>query len=137
MLPTKTNKIAGLMLSYCLAIYSQASPIRIVAIRYPIIAAQSRAFGGVHLTADVDALGAVTKIEIIAGPEILAIAAKENLKLWRFTRADGNSVRIVRKVEMFYDFRVVGESEQRGESSFVFEFPNRVTIVTSAVAWQP
>lgn len=73
---------------------------------------------------------------MVSGPSILATAAVENVKTWRFE----NPYAVVRKYETIFRYRLSGEPETMTEvphstsrNSVTFESFHEVDVVSSAI----
>lgn len=58
---------------------------------YPEIAKRMRVTGMVRLDVTVDAAGKVTDVKAVSGNNVLAEAAQEAVRKWRFAPGDGTS----------------------------------------------
>jgi TonB family protein len=70
---------------------TEAALMRPVDPVYPLAAQQENLQGAVVLMAHIDKSGSVESVQVLSGPDILANAAVEAVKQWRFKpRADGD-----------------------------------------------
>jgi len=61
------------------------------------------------------------------GPRVLADAAKANATRWRFSVPDSDEAKSM--VIIVYTFEIKGATRKTGpETTFAFEFPNRVQV---------
>ena len=67
------------------AVKSRVSPI------YPEIAKRMKIAGAVKLEAIVDAQGKVTDVKTISGNHMLAVAAEDAVRQWKFVPGSGNT----------------------------------------------
>ena len=67
------------------AVKSRVPPV------YPIIAKRMKIQGEVHLAATVNAKGKVTNVKEVSGNHILAIAAEDAVRQWKFVSGSGTS----------------------------------------------
>jgi len=67
------------------AVKSRVSPI------YPEIARRMKIGGAVKLEASVDAQGKVTDVKAVSGNHMLAVAAEDAVRRWRFAPGSGDS----------------------------------------------
>ncbi|MBY0508429.1 MAG: energy transducer TonB [Bryobacteraceae bacterium] len=113
---------------------------KIVSLEYPDVAAQARLEGSVDLECSFTADGYVKSTRVIQGKHILAKAAQDNLRKWRFQRvpvvAPGDAWDTM---VLHYDFRLSSKSCVRSvcPTTFRFEYPNTVTVEIDAPHWQP
>jgi TonB family protein len=68
------------------AVKSRVPPV------YPEIAKRMRITGEVQLEATVDAKGKVKDVKPVSGNHVLAAAAQDAVRQWRFEAGDGDSV---------------------------------------------
>jgi hypothetical protein len=89
----------------------------------------------------LDSDGIIKKIIVLSGQPLLAEAAKENVKKWRFTRGqdsrDNGSTSPAEDLELIYEFNLRNELAASPKSEFVFDYPNHVTITASAPRMNP
>jgi len=71
------------------AVKTRVAPI------YPEIAKRMRIEGDVKLEATVDAAGNVTDVKEISGNHVLALAAEDAVRKWKFESGSGDSTIIV------------------------------------------
>lgn len=62
---------------------------------YPAIAAKMRIEGSVKLDATIDADGTVSDVKVVSGHQLLAGAAVDAVKKWKYERADAKSTQSV------------------------------------------
>jgi TonB family protein len=67
------------------AVKSRVAPI------YPEIARRMRIGGAVKLQANVDSQGKVTDVKAVSGNHMLAVAAEDAVRQWRFVPGSGDS----------------------------------------------
>jgi TonB family protein len=63
-----------------------------VAPAYPEIAKRMRIGGAVKLEANVDAQGQVTDVKAVSGNHMLAVAAEDAIRKWKFAPGSGDSI---------------------------------------------
>jgi TonB family protein len=105
---------------------------------YPAIAASAQLAGTVELSLEIATDGSVAKVTRKSGNELLAQAAEENAKRWRFERqANGIKDSSEESHTLIYVFRLAGECKtQRCPTKFSFESPDRVLVETQPPHWQ-
>ncbi len=90
---------AALALLFMMALPAHAGDERAVKSRvapiYPEIAKRMRIEGDVKLEATVNAEGNVTDVKEISGNHVLALAAEEAVRKWKFETGSGDSTVIV------------------------------------------
>lgn len=62
---------------------------------YPAIAAKMRVEGSVKLDATIDPDGTVSDVKVVSGHQLLAPAAVEAVKKWKYEPADAKSTQAV------------------------------------------
>jgi protein TonB len=96
----------------------EARPKRIVYPDYPSAARPRRTRGTVALNLLVGADGAVQKVNVVSGEPVLAKAATQAVKQWRYEprRVDGTAVEFQTTVRLnFFDTEVVSVDYRRSE----------------------
>jgi hypothetical protein len=81
----------------------------------------------------------VTGVEILRGNPVLAAAASENIKTWKFRilcKDDANSGAPA-AIDFRYDFKLEGVVQSNPKTDFEFEYPNEVRVKSSALHWLP
>lgn len=124
----------GLLLTAC-AYSADLFPVQLEAIRYPALANQARIEGLVRLTLSLDDKGGVSHVEIVSGHKLLAPAAEENIKLWKFAPLCSSKQKETRTLEFTYDFRL--DRGTNPETGFRYEHPYRVIAVSRSVPIMP
>jgi len=71
---------------------------------YPLIALRRKAEGTVRLRLLIDAQGAVTKIEVVRGVDLLTDAAVNGAKRWRYRPATRDGVAVASWIEVGVTF---------------------------------
>lgn len=113
---------------------------KIQALNYPALGLQARISGVVRLELHISANGSVSGTRILAGNQVLAQAAEQNVKGWKFMRCTLRETETAvpgDDVVFSYDFRLVGEAQSAPKTEFVYEHPNRVTVTSAALHWMP
>lgn len=121
--------IMGLSVSICL-IAQDWWPVRIVGMaEYPVLARQAGIAGRVrlHCVSQLDSEPPVCSV--VTGHEALGRAAKANAEQWRFRVGKASSG----GVDLIYQFSLTrsGSTHERPLATFVFTFPNIITIVSA------
>jgi protein TonB len=73
---------------------------------YPLLARQMKVQGAVILLVDIDKDGSIQALQILSGPAILADAAREAVKQWRFKPYLQNGVPIETQAKVTVDFMI-------------------------------
>jgi TonB family protein len=73
---------------------------------YPLLARQMKVQGAVILLVDIDKDGSIQALQILSGPAILADAAREAVKQWRFKPYLQNGVPIETQAKVTVDFTI-------------------------------
>jgi protein TonB len=81
-------------------LYRPSEPI------YPRLAEQMKIGGSVTLQANIDKDGNVVSTQVLSGPEILATAAREAVRQWRFRPRYKNGVPIETEAHIAVDFTI-------------------------------
>jgi TonB family protein len=113
-------------------------PLKMASLEYPRLPAAARITGTVVLRVGVDNEGAVSQVHTLSGPSILAYAALDNIKLWRFLPAPTDMAKTEREFELRYVFELKGEGDNAHWSSeMTYEYPDTVTVTSKALLLQP
>jgi TonB family protein len=112
-------------------------PVRVESTTYPLIATQARIAGAVRLRMVIDTAGKIAQIDVISGNGILAKAAQDNLKLWKFIAVPTDRRETPKTIDFTYEFRLDGETESKPKSIFRYEHPYRVIVTSEAPRWTP
>jgi TonB family protein len=103
------------------------TPSRIVAITdYPPLPRAARIQGTVEVRCTVDSNGRVASAEVLSGPGELREPARRNALQWKFQPASKDPGNFI---TLNYVFLLEGELQDRKNTTFVFELPNRIQIV--------
>jgi TonB family protein len=113
--------------------------IKICSPRYPTLGLQAMISGAVRLKLHIDADGRVKEVQTVAGNPLLAEAARENLKSWRFARITELSAdhTAASDLEFVYEFKIRDKTAPNPDVDFVFDYPGRITVTASAPHWVP
>jgi len=135
---TQVNLILAAALLWTLAAGSEETTVRrLVGLEYPPIAAQAQIQGKVVLTCVLGSDGRVRSTEVRSGQPVLSEAARANASKWTFHVPAGVRPE-ARFFTLTYDFRLEGICHAPNcTSSFSFETPDSVTVVTQARHWNP
>jgi TonB family protein len=128
--------IVGILLAFH-AYAGEWFPVRIESTTYPLIATQARIAGAVRLRIALDGDGNATRIEVISGNAVLAKAAQDNLKLWKFTIVPTDRREAPKTIDFTYEFRLKGETESKPTGLFRYEHPYTVIVTSEAPRWTP
>lgn len=113
-------------------------PIRISSLQYPVLGLQAQLQGNVLLKLRVEADGQVSNIDVINGNPVLAGAARDNIKTWKFGRICPNdSQKAFIEMQFKYVFKLEGVIESKPITDFEFVYLNTITVRSSAVHWTP
>jgi TonB family protein len=114
------------------------NPTRITSLQYPALGLQAQLQGGVVLRLRLDPLGNVSSVEIVSGHPVLAGAARDNIKTWKFGKMCNNDKSSEpAELEFNYECKLEGVVKSNPKTDFVFEHPNKITLKSSAVHWTP
>jgi TonB family protein len=103
--------------------------VRIVGLsEYPALARQAGISGRVVLRCTVKEKTEAASCSIVSGHKVLAQAARNNAEKWRFQISGANS----RTISLVYNFELTlrGSTHERPITSFVFEYPDIVTVTS-------
>ena len=81
-------------------------PTRAVRPEYPLLARQMKVQGAVELHAQIGKDGGVQNLQVVGGPEILADAAREAVKQWRFKPYFQNGQPVETQVPITVNFTI-------------------------------
>jgi protein TonB len=73
---------------------------------YPRLAEQMKVEGSVTLQVNIDKNGNIVRTQVLSGPEILATAAKEAVRLWRFRPRYKNGAPIETEARVVVNFTI-------------------------------
>ena len=129
---------ATAILLWSLAADSNEVAVRhLVGLDYPPIAAQAQLEGTVVLKCILGRDGRVQSTEVRSGHPVLSQAARENASKWIF-RMPFNVRPETRVFTLRYNFRLEGVCRAPNcTSSFSFDIPDSITVVTQARLWNP
>jgi len=112
-------------------------PTRIVAITdYTPLGRQARISGDVVIRCFLSSAGSVVKAEVLSGHPILKEQARENALLWKFQRT-ASTQEGTDSVTLKYQYRLEGEPQHRGRTSFLVDLPNVIQIVAPVAELNP
>ncbi len=109
---------------------------RVPSIEYPALAASASIEGTVEIECALAADGSVGSTRIVSGEKILAAAAEQNARKWKFKRV-GEVTAGRNTFLLVYRFRLEGISQDPVPSESVFEHPNLVVVRAKKPHWQP
>jgi TonB family protein len=135
----KTLLIAILLLTAGLsaADVSMWIPSRIQAMKYPILGLQAQISGKVHMLVNLDENGTVAEVRVVSGPTLLANAARENMRLWKFIAVPGKVVAGPVTIAFLYDFQLQGDARFAPTTDFVYEYPGIVRVTSQPQHFTP
>ena len=99
----------------------QAALVEAFAPEYPLVAVYSASAGEVRVTVTIDKAGAVTRAKAVQGHKLLAAAAEEAAKKWRFA-AGGTEVTIG------FLFRILPKGTPDSELTTRFQAPFQMEV---------
>jgi TonB family protein len=101
---------------------------------YPILANQARIEGVVQLKLVVDGNGVVLRADVVSGNQVLARAAQDNIRKWKFVAPCSAGPKTI---DFTYEFKLEGEVEEHPRTIFRYEHPYKVIVESQAVHWMP
>jgi TonB family protein len=105
---------------------------------YPRLGGMAQITGTVVLRLRIDSAGAIASVNALSGHPVLAKAAEQNIRLWRFSPARSAGQRVDAEFDFIYVFKLEGVTEcPRPASSLIYEYPDKVTITSEAPHMQP
>lgn len=104
---------------------------------YPVLANSAQIQGTVRLKVTLDKSGTVTRADTVSGPSVLAIAALENIRHWRFSAPCEGAHPIPQTIEFTYIFRLKGEVQTRPRTRFRYEQPYKAIVTSERTHWMP
>ena len=118
---------------------SSWSPTRITSLQYPVLGLQAQLQGSVVLKVRIAPSGAVSSVEVVSGNPVLAGAARDNIKTWKFGRVcnSGGNPNEPATMDFNYEFQLEGIVKSSPKTDFEFEYPNKVKVKSRAVHWTP
>lgn len=115
---------------------SACEPATIVGADYPRHARAARIEGEVKVTVKIAANGKITDIVGESGHPVLLRVVIAEINRWSFRPAPRESSGCD-ELLMVWRFKLEGYCETKCTSSFVVDYPNRVTIASQITALQP
>ncbi|MEQ1948670.1 MAG: TonB family protein [Bryobacteraceae bacterium] len=116
----------GLLLTACalpvLAESEQPMLVEGVAPVYPLVAVYSATAGEVHVRVSIDKTGSVTTSKLVRGHRLLASAAEEASRKWRFTPGGDREATIV------FSFRILPKGTPESELATRFRAPLQIEV---------
>jgi len=115
------------------------TPVRIFSLQYPALGLQAQLQGSVVLKVWIVAPGTVSSVAVVRGNAVLAEAARDNIKTWKFgtTCSNGGNPNEPATMDFNYEFRLEGIVKSSPKTDFEFEYPNKITVKSSTVHWTP
>jgi TonB family protein len=101
----------------------QVALVEAFAPEYPLVAVYSASAGEVQVTVTIDKAGAVTRAKAVQGHRLLAAAAEEAAKKWRFTAGGG-----VTEVTIGFLFRILPKGTPESELTTRFRAPFQMEV---------
>ncbi len=112
------------------------APVDIPGMQYPVLARAAYAQGKVVVQCVIANDGTVRKATVISGHPLLAPAAANSARTWRFGRPLGDTHDDVFLVT--FDFRLEGRCGDTGcKENFVLHYPDSVTVTSEYPGVQP
>jgi len=106
---------------------------KVVSMEYPRIATMARITGNAVLRVRIDTNGKVLSATGLSGHPILVKGAKANIMLWRLAAGKSAGEKAESDFDFTYVFKLKGVSHSdRTCSSLIYEYPNKVTVVSDA-----
>jgi TonB family protein len=114
-------------------------PTRMSAPRYPVLGTQAQLQGSVVLRLTIGIQGNVANAEALKGNRVLANAAIENIKKWKFQNVNQKKgvQPTTTQLDFNYTFVLNGVAVSCPNTDFEFEYPNKVTVKSQALHWTP
>ncbi len=128
----RTALVVSWVLWCAFACGAQPLPTRIVGMDYPILGQQARIEGEVKINVRLAGNGAIESVRVISGHPLLAKAAEQNIKQWRFTFCSTKSDTVL----LTYRFVLDKQISDRPRTSFRYEHPY-VFVVSEPRRWVP
>jgi TonB family protein len=111
---------------------------RVVSMEYPRLAAMARITGTAVLRVGIDSAGKVVIANGLSGHPILVKGAVENIKLWRFSPGRSSGEKAASEFDFTYVFKLTdGSDTSRPCSALTYEYPDKVTVESEALHWEP
>ena len=107
------------------------TPIRMIAIDYPLLGVQSATTGAVRLECELRIDGTVDTARVAFGPMLLGGHALKSVTSWRF-RYEGDAQDGVRRVAvLLFEFRLTEPAPGPPKAQFEYLYPNRFTVTST------
>ncbi|MCL4853535.1 MAG: TonB family protein [Bryobacteraceae bacterium] len=101
----------------------KAALVEAVAPVYPLVAAYSSTGGQVKVKLVIDRSGAVTAANVVEGHKLLAAAAVEAARKWRFTASSGET-----EATIVFSFRIVPKGTSDADLATRFRSPLEIEV---------
>jgi TonB family protein len=98
--------------------------------KYPRLAYQAQIQGTAELRCTLANDGVVSNCRTVKGHPLLAQAAEENVKRWKF-RSASHIASGSNEITLLYTFQLAGDPSRTEHDEFSFEFPNHATFVST------
>lgn len=108
---------------------------RFESLAYPRLAVQAQISGSVKLEVILDSVGSIETVRALSGHPILARAALENIRTWRFSRCTGPDGELT--VSFEYKFELQRANDPRPVPILQYEHPYKVKVTARSESWQP
>lgn len=113
-------------------------PIALETFEYPILAIQARISGTVELQLVIAPDGVVTEVRRTGGHTLLAQAAEEGIKRWKFSSRCPSPEQVgVMVLPLRVTFVLEGETDHRPRTRLRYVYPDRLFITAENLHWQP
>lgn len=113
-------------------------PTALESFEYPTLAIQARISGTVELQLMIAPDGVVTEVRRIGGHSLLARAAEEGIKRWRFSpRCPSREQVEVMLLPLKVTFVLEGATNSRPRTRLQYFYPDRLLITAENLHWQP
>lgn len=115
--------------------FGQQGPTKIEAVHYPKIAQQARLAGIITIDARIAPDGTVAAVTKAVPEGLLAKAAEDAVKRWRFHQPLAGQKNTV---SLTFEFRLSGECKKECcNETFAFEYPDRALVISEVPHFQP
>jgi TonB family protein len=122
------------------ALFAEWLPVAFESLAYPPLATQAQISGTVRLTVVLNQAGHVSAVHVLEGNSVLARAAEENVRSWRFKyscETGSGSTDGSRTLIFTYVFKLEGKGETRPRTRVRYDSPYRLTVTSEPQLWMP
>ena len=131
------SSLASLLLLVALGVDQptlQPMAVHVESLTYPVVARAAQIQGAVDVKISIDSQGKVSSAFATSGHPLLKKSAEKNIRTWRFDTSSSEN----RQLTVRYEFVLeLPRTSYPPESRNLFDFPTRITVISSVPEPQP